>query len=267
MVSRTAGGRERAILRGVRDRTRITALAVVTVPLAWYALSHTGSPGSSASPARAQVSAPSPSGAPSSGAPSSAAPSSAGASPSSAPSAPADPTEVVQRGTGQVTVVPGSGPVSGPGKVHRYTVALEGGLGVDPADFAAQVQRTLSDPRSWGHAGTIAFQRVDSGPVDVRVVLASPTLTDRMCAPLLTKGLLSCGNGITAVLNSYRWLRGADAYAGHLPEYRQYVVNHEVGHTIGHHHEQCAGPGQLAPVMMQQTKGIGACVASPWPYP
>lgn len=116
-------------------------------------------------------------------------------------------------------------------------------------------------------AGEVAFERVDSGPVDVEVVLASPALTDRLCAPLLTEGSLSCGNGSTAVLNSVRRLRGADAYAGDLASCRQYVVNHEVGHTIGHHHERCAGAGRLAPVMMQQTKGVGACLPSPWPYP
>lgn len=175
--------------------------------------------------------------------------------------------EVVNRGDGQVTVVAGRTQPSGSGAVRRYTVAVEGGLGIDAAAFAAAVDRTLADPRSWGHPGRLAFQRVDSGPVDVKVVLASPLTTDRLCRPLSTNGIYSCGNGSTAVLNSMRWLRGADAYAGRLPEYRQYVVNHEVGHTIGHAHEGCHGAGQLAPVMMQQTKGVGVCLPSPWPYP
>ena len=243
----------------MRDRTRITALAVVTVPLAWYALSHTSSGTSTAAPPEpARVTA----------TPSAATSPSPSASPTPSPAAsPTDPADVVQAGTGKVVLVPGSSAVSGPGRLRRYTVSVEGGLGVDPADFAAQVQRTLADPRSWGHGGAMAFQRVDSGPADIHVVLASPTLTDRMCAPLKTLGKLSCGNGSTAVLNSFRWLRGADAYAGDLPEYRQYVVNHEVGHTLGHGHEQCGGAGELAPVMMQQTKGVGACRPSPWPYP
>ncbi len=108
---------------------------------------------------------------------------------------------------------------------------------------------------------------MSSGPVDVRVVLASPDTTDRMCRPLDTGGTLSCANGDTAVINLLRWLRGASAYTGDLSGYRQYVINHEVGHTLGHHHASCPGRGQLAPVMMQQTKGIGACRKSPWPFP
>lgn len=34
-----------------------------------------------------------------------------------------------------------------------------------------------------------------------------------------------------------------------LERYRRYVINHEFGHG----HATCSGPGELAPVMMQQT--------------
>ena len=247
----------------MRDRTKIVTLAVVTVPLAWYALSGAadrdarlaGRVGAAVPSAEPVTAAPPPTPAPPTPAP-----------PAPAAGAPADPP-VVEAGSGTTAVVPGGTAASGPGRVTRYTVAVEEGLGVDAPRFAAEVDRTLADPRSWGHGGDRAFQRVDAGPVDVRVVLASPTLTDRMCRPLRTLGRLSCGSGSTAVLNSYRWLQGADAYTGRLPEYRQYVVNHEVGHTLGHGHEGCPAPGRLAPVMMQQTKGVGACRPSPWPYP
>jgi hypothetical protein len=108
---------------------------------------------------------------------------------------------------------------------------------------------------------------VASDDVDFRVVLASPKTTDRLCAPLTTEGKVSCGTGGMAVINLLRWQRGADAYQGQLARYREYVVNHEVGHELGHGHETCSAPGRLAPVMMQQTITIGACRASPWPHP
>jgi hypothetical protein len=174
---------------------------------------------------------------------------------------------VVPHGDGKPVVVRGGTTRSGTGPLRTYTVAVEGGLGIDPTAFAAAVDATLADQRSWGAADRLSFQRVDSGAVSFKVVLASPALTDAMCAPLSTNGNLSCGNGSTAVLNAFRWQKGADAYVGDLPRYRQYVVNHEVGHTLGHGHAACTKAGAIAPVMMQQTKGVGSCVAQPWPFP
>ena len=175
---------------------------------------------------------------------------------------------VVPRGDGVLSVVPVHAPSPVPtGNVQRYLVEVEGGLGIDPVAFAAAAQATLEDPRSWTAGGRPALQRVDAGPVDFRVVLASPALTDELCAPLRTGGRYSCYQGERAVINAMRWLTGAEAYAGRLEDYRHYVVNHEVGHALGHGHAGCPGRGEPAPVMMQQTKGVGACTPSAWPFP
>ncbi|MDP3713258.1 MAG: DUF3152 domain-containing protein [Mycobacteriales bacterium] len=183
------------------------------------------------------------------------------------PRAPVRAPAVVRRGNGDLARVAGAGARSGSGPLRRYTVAVEGGLGIDPAGFVRTVERVLADERSWGGGGRLSFQRVADGPVSFRVVLASPTTTDRLCAPLRTNGRFSCGTGSTAVVNSMRWLRGAASYAGRLEAYRAYVVNHEVGHALGRGHMSCPGRGLPAPVMVQQTKGTGGCVAQPWPYP
>ena len=182
------------------------------------------------------------------------------------PAAPAPP-KVVQRGTSHLSVVPGRSARSGDGPLRRYEVLVEGGLHVDPKEFAQAVERTLADPRSWGHAGVRSFQRTDTGDADLTVVLASPQTTDALCAPMDTYGPLSCSTGSRAVSNARRWLTGASSYKGHLDGYRAYVLNHEVGHALGKHHADCPGAGEPAPVMMQQTLGVGACRPSPWPYP
>jgi Protein of unknown function (DUF3152) len=167
---------------------------------------------------------------------------------------------------GELVAVPGKGRTApGAARVFRYTVEVEGGLRVDRRAFAAAVERVLADRRGWASAG-LAFRRVSAG-ADLRVALASPSLTDRLCAPLPTNGIFSCASGSRAVLNARRWRHGADAYRGQLDRYRAYMVNHEVGHVLGHGHAWCPAVGAPAPVMMQQTKGLGGCRPNPWPFP
>jgi hypothetical protein len=174
--------------------------------------------------------------------------------------------DVAQQGDGVLHIVPATAPPPAGARVRRYLVEVEGGLGIDPASFALAADATLGDPRSWS-AARRPLHRVDTAPVDFRLALASPALTDRLCAPLRTGGRYSCFQRGRAVVNSLRWLTGAPAYAGRLEEYRHYVVNHEVGHALGNGHAQCPGRGKPAPVMMQQTKGVGACTPSAWPFP
>lgn len=174
--------------------------------------------------------------------------------------------EVDSTGSGRLVVVKGSDPAPGDGTVVRIRVEVEAGLPVDPDDFADFVMATLNDPRSWGHDGRMTFARTD-GAARIRVVLASPDTSARICRPLQTFGRLSCHSGDAAVLTQYRWVKAIPEYQRDRTGYRHYVVNHEVGHALGHGHEFCGGRGQVAPVMMQQTKGLKGCRPNPWPFP
>ncbi|GAA3703284.1 hypothetical protein GCM10022224_081280 [Nonomuraea antimicrobica] len=196
-------------------------------------------------------------------------PSALPSTPAPRPPAPRDrarapaPVQVPHEASGEYDVVRGGAPARpGPGDVLRYLVEVERGLPFDPVEFAAEVHRTLNDVRGWGR-----FQRVDTGPVQVRVALSSPRLTNSQCLPLRTGGELSCWNGRRSVINALRWAKGVPQYDGDLAAYRQYVISHEVGHSLGHEHRPCPGPGRLAPVMTQQSKSLGRCRPNPWPFP
>lgn len=166
---------------------------------------------------------------------------------------------------GTLAVVPGSRRRSGPGKLLTFRVEVEEGLDMDPACFGLAVESTLWDPRSWGGTGEIAFARVDGPRYDVRIILASPDTTDDLCRPLRTGGTLSCRRGDRIIVNFWRWQNGAGAFNGDLTGYRHYLINHEFGHALGRGHRSCPGPDRLAPVMMQQTKGVASCLPNGWP--
>ncbi|WP_199424629.1 DUF3152 domain-containing protein [Actinotalea solisilvae] len=175
-------------------------------------------------------------------------------------------TAVPTAAGGDVVVVPGVEAAPAPERpVRTVRVEVEAGLEVDGALFARTVMVTLNDPRGWGADGSVSFARTD-GPADLVVVLASPDLVDDLCAPLDTVGRYSCGTNGRAVLNHLRWVQGGKDFPDRTL-YRQYLVNHEVGHLLGNRHVECPGPGRLAPLMQQQTETTGACVANGWPFP
>ena len=178
----------------------------------------------------------------------------------------------VQRGAGSVTVVPGSSQVYGTGPLQRFVVEVEDGIEVDGPSFAAAVEETLGDPRSWGNSGRMSFQRVGeaeaaAGDFAFRVTLISPGNMERYCPGVGTGGYTSCRYGDRAVINLARWATAVPDYQGDIPTYRHYVVNHEVGHALGNGHQECPGPGRPAPVMQQQTLGLEGCAKNAWPYP
>ncbi len=175
-------------------------------------------------------------------------------------------------------------------EVYTYTVEVEDGL--NQADFggdrtfAKLVDATLANKKSWMGGGKVAFRRIDSGEPDLRISLTSADTARELCGYQI-KLEASCfypPEG-RVVLNEARWVRGALAFEGDDLTYRQYMINHEVGHGIGYeHHLPCEQDGGLAPIMMQQSFGTAnseilaldpdmqanrtyVCRANAWPYP
>lgn len=179
-------------------------------------------------------------------------------------------------GSGKFDAVPGFDRAPGPGQKYRYRVDVEQGLGLDGGLFAEAVQKTLNDKRSWAHGGALAFERVSSGKPDFVITLASPGTTVKWCAKSGLDTLeenVSCDSAATerVMINAYRWAQGSKTYGDRIHAYRQMLINHEVGHRLGHGHVSCQKDGALAPVMQQQTKFLDHdgihCRPNPWPYP
>jgi hypothetical protein len=170
---------------------------------------------------------------------------------------------------GRFLVAPGVEPAPGPGPGRTVRVEVEDGLPIDVDAFARFVMETLNDPRGWGADGSVSFGRTD-GEADIRVLVGSPATIDALCAPLATNGRWSCGRYGHAALNAVRWVDGAPKFAeagGDLTTYRHYLVNHEVGHLLGAQHTGCPGEGVVAPIMLQQSLGLGGCTPNGWPHP
>ncbi|HEX8628872.1 MAG TPA: DUF3152 domain-containing protein [Catenuloplanes sp.] len=166
-----------------------------------------------------------------------------------------------QAGGGRWAVAGGNGAPAGRGaRLLRYRVSVERDISnLRVAAFADDVSAILADPQGWTGGGGLRLQRVGPEvPADFVIFLATPATRDQLCEAGYDR-YTSCRAGDKVVINVARWANGVPGFRGDLPAYRHYVVNHEVGHRLGHGHELCPGPGKPAPVMQQQTLGLHGC--------
>ncbi len=195
---------------------------------------------------------------------------------------------VTGQGAGTWRVIPGASAPFGTGQLFTYTIEIEDGVELEggPAGFAATVDSTLHNPKSWIGSGRYQFQRIDdSRAAALRISLTSQLTTRRLCGFRIPFDA-SCWKpeDHRAVISNARWVRGAVAFQGNVVQYEQYVVNHEVGHGLGFPHMAGEATGRLAPVMMQQTWGVAddylaalgtdhvtadglVCEPNAWPFP
>lgn len=156
-------------------------------------------------------------------------------------------------------------------KVIYYKTMVWGNVEANFTDFKNKVAETLNDPRGWVRAG-LQFVEVTSGQ-DLNVILSDPATLGS------TPGCsadLSCTTWANQVIiNDVRWREGTEASrAGGMStrDYQHMVVNHEMGHWLGHyaHIEGCTAEngfiGGPAPIMLQQSTGLRGCSSfNAWP--
>lgn len=137
-----------------------------------------------------------------------------------------------------------------------YAVAVDKDVHYEVRKFREEVKKYLDDPDGWKSRG-YKFKLVSDKP-RILITLSSPkTLNESGCKD---EGL-SCAvlNGGRVWINAMRWTSGSKKSKQDLDGYRQYVISHEVGHALGYDHVDCPGEHEPAPIMMQQTLGIGEC--------
>lgn len=129
---------------------------------------------------------------------------------------------------------------------------------------------TLQDPRGWSRFGLrfIKVQRRDTAMV--AIYMETPEqLAARFPGTDMHRWSVTKGDErpVPIYLNADNWQRG-HTLSGHasLREYRQYALNHEMGHALGYSHKTCSGSGGgRACIMQQQTHGTQGCEPSSWP--
>ncbi|MEU5913675.1 DUF3152 domain-containing protein [Micromonospora sp. NPDC047527] len=204
-------------------------------------------------------------------------PSATAVAPSSPPPVLRMPGAVPTAGTGRFGYDDRTGPVLGrAGGLRTYRVAVEAGSNEDVAAFGQAVETALTGPGSWVDSGRLRLRQVPGAAArDFTVYLATARTAGRMCAAggvnisVGGRPYTSCRAPGQVIINLDRWRLSVPHFVSEgvpLSVYRTYVVNHEVGHQLGHRHERCPGAGRPAPVMMQQTLFLKGCRVNPWPY-
>jgi len=198
--------------------------------------------------------------------------------PAQAVTEPHTPAPVPPRGTGVFQKDQTLGRLLGTaGQLRRFHIAVESTVANELPEFTRVVDETLGDRHSWIADRRHRFQHVPGAvAADFTIYLATRETAYRLCRAggvnIRVGGVpyTSCRRTGAVVINLDRWRLSVPSYldAGiPIATYRAYVINHEVGHELGHGHEGCPRVGGPAPVMLTQTLGLRGCTANPWPYP
>lgn len=155
-----------------------------------------------------------------------------------------------------------------PNAVIKYEILSEGEIVSDFDEFNEKVASVLADPRGWIRAGVGFVQAEENEAATLKIILAAPDVVGSFSG---CSDALSCRYGDKVLINDVRWQNGSDSYNElglDIETYREMVINHEVGHFLGHGHiATCEAGSGLAPVMLQQSTGLNGCTPNPWPLP
>lgn len=152
---------------------------------------------------------------------------------------------------------------------YTYCVASKGEVG-DLTEFSDTVFSTLNDPRGWPRAGAV-FQEADGTDPNACSMTLTLAAADQMTSfSTECSDEYSCRVGNDVIINIDRWNNATEGWlnaGGTVERYRTMVINHEVGHRLGHLDNEltCPAVNQPAPLMQQQSMDLLGCVPNEWP--
>ncbi len=150
-------------------------------------------------------------------------------------------------------------------RTFTYCTAVKGVSSSYLGGLESKLQSVYGDKRGWSLNGLVSYRKVSSG-CDFTVWLSAAKLMPTFGA--ICDSSWSCTVSPNVILNFDRWQGASAAWnqkGGSLDDYRSMVINHETGHWLGFGHAFCAGSGQKAPVMQQQSISLQGCNFNPWP--
>ena len=150
---------------------------------------------------------------------------------------------------------------------YHYCVTTKGDVG-SADDFANAAFRILNSEHGWPRAGAVFEQSSDDGDCDFDLVLSQASQMTSFSPSCSVE--YSCRVGDDVIVNDDRWRDGTESWlsaGGDLARYRTMVINHEVGHRLGHvdNETTCAGAGQPAPLMQEQSMHLDGCAVNEYP--
>ena len=145
-----------------------------------------------------------------------------------------------------------------------YDVSTRGTTKGTLEDFKKVVAETFADSRGWVRAN-VSFKYVESGG-QLHMILAEPSVVGALGG---CSSQLSCTVKPSVYINDDRYMGASESYRElgvSVANYRTMVINHEVGHWLGHDHiTTCETNTGLAPIMLQQSTGLRGCRPNYWP--
>jgi len=140
-------------------------------------------------------------------------------------------------------------------------------LGFTPSELTF-MQSVFQDPRAWQEARFEQHASSAHTEVDCEIRKVAGRFIDTTFPPYLhglsVADLRTHPARVYLRAESWNTPPVTSGYGRDTRGYRTYLLLHEMGHVLGYGHATCPAPGLPAPVMMQQSKGTGACYPHPW---